>query len=103
MAQAGKPVRIGMHHVEFVATAQVFVLVSFGKHIISMQNGRLNDQVRTCLIQRYGVCDASMPRSGMMAASLWFQQSHSGDTFMMKLMWKCGLSFSTAAEYSAIL
>lgn len=50
-----------------------------------------------------GSADASMPRSGMMAASLWFQQSHSGDTFMMKLMWKCGLSFSTAAEYSAIL
>lgn len=39
-----------------------------------------------------GSADASMPRSGMMAASLWFQQSHSGDTFMMKLMWKCGLS-----------
>jgi len=103
MAQAGKPVRIGMHHVEFVATAQVFVLVSFGKHIISMQNGRLNDQVRTCLIQRYGVCRRQHAEVGNDGSVIMVPQSHSGDTFMMKLMWKCGLSFSTAAEYSAIL
>ena len=50
-----------------------------------------------------GSNEASMPRSGTIAASLWFQQSHSGDTFMMKLMWKWGLPITTARAYSAIL
>lgn len=50
-----------------------------------------------------GSAEARMPRSGTMAASLWFQQSHSGDTFMMKLMWKWGLPITTARAYSAIL
>lgn len=45
-----------MYHVEFVAAAQVFVFVLFGKHIIAVQYGSLNHQVCTRLIQRYGVC-----------------------------------------------
>ena len=56
MTQSGKPVRIGMYHVEFVAAAQVFVLVFLGKHIIAVQYGSLNHQIRASLIQRYGVC-----------------------------------------------
>ena len=36
MAQPGEPVRIGVHHVEFVLSAQVFVLVRVAQHVVGV-------------------------------------------------------------------
>ena len=66
----------------------------------------LSPQVRRCraattmsaqaLSSATGSLDAAMPMSATSGMSLCPQQSQSGDTSMMKLMWKEGLSFMSA-------
>ena len=64
VTQSGKPVRIRMYHVEFVAAAQVFVFVLFGKHIIAVQSEPESPGLHTPYPALRGSADASMPRSG---------------------------------------
>lgn len=56
MTQACQPVSIRVHHVEFVTSAQIVVLVFGGKHIVAVQDGSLGHHVGTCLVQGHGVC-----------------------------------------------
>ena len=51
MAQSGKPVRVGVHQVELVASTQVVVLVCRGKAIVTVQYRGLDDHICTCLVQ----------------------------------------------------
>ena len=56
MAQSGKPVRVGVHQVELVASTQVVVLVCRGKAIVTVQYRGLDDHICTCLVQCNRVC-----------------------------------------------
>ena len=50
MAQSGKPVRVGVHQVELVASTQVVVA------IVTVQYRGLDDHICTCLVQCNRVC-----------------------------------------------
>lgn len=103
MAQSGKPVCVGVHQVELVASTQVVVLVCRGKAIVTVQYRGLDDHICTCLVQCNRVCRSQNAEVGHDGGIVVVPAVAFGDTFMMKLMWKWGLPITTARAYSAIL
>ena len=56
MAQSSQPVRIRVHHVELVMTAQIIVLMSGRKAVTRVQYRSLDDHISACFIQSHRVC-----------------------------------------------
>ena len=70
MAQSSQPVRIRVHHVELVMTAQIIVLMSGRKAVTRVQLGAWMTISAHALSRATGSVEARIPRSGTMAASL---------------------------------
>ncbi len=84
MLEAGLPVGVGVQDVELVVAAEV--LVGMGLlELAAGEGGAAITMSAQAWSRATGSKEAAMPRSGTMAASLWFQQSHSGDTLTMRL------------------
>ena len=87
MFEAGAPVGVRVHVVKFIFAFEVLVGVFVGQPVIG-RIGALVTISTQALSKATGSKEAAIPRSGITAASLVCQQSHSGETFMIKLTWK---------------
>ena len=78
--EAELPVGVGVQDVERCSCGWVF------SNLLPGRAGAAITMSAQAWSRATGSKEAAMPRSGTMAASLWFQQSHSGDTLTIRLI-----------------